>query len=235
MGFGDIVPVNHNEKIFNILVYIVGTIIYAIVVVHLHGIVAQLDVTSDIFKSRKNRVKSFMIRESFSEAMVKRVNAHHERQWAVQRGAEGSEIKSFLPQSIYANIVYTTIHENLSRTFLFKNPSVSLSFKNLFVSKLTLEIYNKDDVFFHTGEIPNKLYFLVQGEIAYVPDKYGTCSGKALNSKTESEITNSNFKTHQGALFGLNSGAGNSTQSNPVEYGRIVQGECIGEYEFFTR
>ncbi len=157
VGFGDIVPINPNEKAFNILVYILGTIIYAIVVVHLHGIVAQLDVTSDIFKSRKDRVKAFMIRETFNEAMVKRVKTQHDRQWAVERGAEGHELRSFLPQSIYANVVYTAIQEILSRTFLFKNPSISHSFKMMFVSKLVLEIYNKDDFFFHTGEIPNKI------------------------------------------------------------------------------
>ena len=62
-GYGDITPVSDTERGFNIVVFIVGTLIYAMVVAHLEEIVSQLDVTVDIFKTRLNRVQAFLSRE----------------------------------------------------------------------------------------------------------------------------------------------------------------------------
>ena len=38
-------------------VFFVGTCVFAMVIIHLHDIVSQLDVTSDIFQSRQGEMK----------------------------------------------------------------------------------------------------------------------------------------------------------------------------------
>ena len=52
VGYGDITPVSNGEKIFNILLFVVGTCVVAMVIVYVSDIVCQLDVTSDIYKMR---------------------------------------------------------------------------------------------------------------------------------------------------------------------------------------
>ncbi len=73
VGYGDITPVSNIEKIFNILLFVVGTGVVAMVIVYVNDIVCQLDVTSDIYKMRLERVQSMMIRESFPAALKAKV------------------------------------------------------------------------------------------------------------------------------------------------------------------
>ena len=62
VGYGDVVPVANEERLFNILLFVVGTCIFAMVIVYVNDIVCQLDVTSDIFKIRLHRLKAFVKR-----------------------------------------------------------------------------------------------------------------------------------------------------------------------------
>ena len=45
-GYGDIVSIAENERIYNIFVFILGTLVYASIVVYLQEIISQLDVTT---------------------------------------------------------------------------------------------------------------------------------------------------------------------------------------------
>lgn len=67
VGYGDVVAVSKNERIYNVMVFLVGTSVYAMAVVHLQDIVAQLNVTSGIFKSRCDRITTFLQREGVPE------------------------------------------------------------------------------------------------------------------------------------------------------------------------
>ena len=45
-GYGDIVSIAENERIYNVFVFILGTLVYASIVVYLQEIISQLDVTT---------------------------------------------------------------------------------------------------------------------------------------------------------------------------------------------
>ena len=74
VGYGDVVAVSVNERIYNVLVFLVGTSVYAMAVVHLQDIVAQLNVTSGIFKSRCDRITAFLQREGVPEHVFAKVS-----------------------------------------------------------------------------------------------------------------------------------------------------------------
>lgn len=74
VGYGDIVAVSSSERIYNVLVFLVGTSVYAMAVVHLQDIVAQLNVTSGIFKSRCDRITAFLQREGVPEHVFAKVS-----------------------------------------------------------------------------------------------------------------------------------------------------------------
>ena len=65
--------ISKNEKIYNIIVFLLGTAVYAAAVVNLQDIVAQLNVTSGIFKSRFDRITAFLMRENVPEHILLKV------------------------------------------------------------------------------------------------------------------------------------------------------------------
>ena len=65
-GYGDITPVSDLERIFNIIVFVMGTLMYATVIAHMEDIVSQLDVTKKIFTRKVNRIQAFLKREGCS-------------------------------------------------------------------------------------------------------------------------------------------------------------------------
>jgi hypothetical protein len=70
VGYGDVTPVSSTEMLFNIAYWLIGTLIFALVIAHLQEIVSQLDVTSDIFKRREDQLNSFLVREGLSRVFV---------------------------------------------------------------------------------------------------------------------------------------------------------------------
>ena len=62
-GYGDITPVSELERVFNIVVFVMGILMYATVIAHMEDIVSQLDVTKKIFTKKINRIQGFLKRE----------------------------------------------------------------------------------------------------------------------------------------------------------------------------
>ena len=165
-GYGDINPLSDKEKVFTIVLFFVGTVIFALVIVHLQDIVAQLDVTSDIFKSRLDLLNAFLLRESLPEALLSRSTAHMEKLWALQRGATGAEIKSFLPPHLYSAAVREALDAHIKKLFFVG--AASAEFQMSFLSKLEMHAYLEGDMVFRTGECENTLRLLFRGEVSLV-------------------------------------------------------------------
>jgi CRP-like cAMP-binding protein len=189
VGYGDIVPVAQVERIYNILLFLVGTCVFAMVIVYVNDIVCQLDVTSDIFKGRLLRVKALLKRLDLGQDTWLRVQAHYQREWAGQRGGTGDELRDFLPSHIYGGAVMRMLSgasdgdngsspspaattfgaaaaessSMLDRLYFVKDCSVH--FKRALAERLTVQLYQKDDVVFHVGEAGEFLYLLHQGTV----------------------------------------------------------------------
>eukprot|EP01038_Epipyxis_sp_PR26KG_P012573 gene12573-16861_t len=115
VGYGDITPVSKKEVIYNIFLYVMGTFIFAMVIIYLQDIVSQIDVTLTLFKNKVNNVKTFLLREGTSDNLTTRVNNYFNREWSTQRGATPQMIMNMLPKKTYRQAVFSAnsklIHE----------------------------------------------------------------------------------------------------------------------------
>lgn len=161
-GYGDVSPVNDSERLYNILLFILGTLIFAMVIVYLQDIVSQLDTTSDIHKSRVTRVNEFLSREHMSSEYLSKVNANYTKLWSQQRGADGTELQQFLPTRYYTASLFAACKQPMNRLF-FVNKCNS-AFRRSFVSALVVRQYLAGDYLFRTGEAGTKLYLIHTGE-----------------------------------------------------------------------
>ena len=124
VGYGDVTGVSSGEQAFSMIVFVVGTLVYALVIASLQNIVSQLDVTSDIHKNRIDRLKAWMLREKVTDEFKRKMSAYMDMQWMVQRGATGSEIQSFLPTHHYSSIISGTVKEKIDTMFFLRQTSI---------------------------------------------------------------------------------------------------------------
>lgn len=166
VGYGDISPVNDWEKAYNILLFVIGTMVYAMVIVHLQDIVSELDVTSDIFKGRVRNVQAFLLREQVGAEYSAKVSAYMDKLWSAQRGAQSEEIQTFMPPALYCATVNSCLSKHLPQLFFVQK--CHAAFQRAFLSKLKAVHYLKDEYVFRTSEAAHKLYFIGQGEVSLV-------------------------------------------------------------------
>ena len=162
------------------MLFVVGALVYAAVIVHLQDIVSQLDVTSDLFKTRVRKVQAFLHREQTAADFTTKVSVYQEKLWAVQRGADGTEIRQFLPAHLYSAAMHSNIAPYLTQLFFVQK--CDAAFQSAFLSELQVVHYLKDDVVFRTGEAAQRLYFIAQGDVSLVTMDLQTDTATAVDA-----------------------------------------------------
>lgn len=213
VGYGDISAVSIHEQQFNVVVFIIGTIVFALVIVNLQDIISQLDVTHDNFKSHVDKVRTLLNRESshgtgasigagdsasncnnggaymgvlakshISEEYMGRVDKYFNTLWTISRGVDGQEVKSYLPERVYADLIAVHMDAHLSSLFFFKD--VSNSFLYDACAQFVSVVYLPKDYLFHVGEIATSLYVVISGEVNLSREDDGASSptGDATSS-----------------------------------------------------
>ena len=183
VGFGDISAVSSLEQTFAMVVFLVGTAAYTVIVTNLEDIVSHLDVTNDIFKNRQARLQNFLQREQVPEDYFRRNAQHQDKLWVMQKGAQGHEIKEFLPANVYADIVTSTMKHKMSTIFFLKHQGSD--FLADLAARLVLQVYLRGDTIFQTGEAASLLYLICSGEVAMVSEASGQQYAKLFAGEGE--------------------------------------------------
>lgn len=234
VGYGDIVAVGTSEKLFNILVFLLCTVIYSLVVANLQDIVSRIDVTSDIYIERSSEVTGFLFRQEHLTASFRnRVSVYFEKLWLLSKGVAGGELKGYIPLQFYSTSIHTLLKPHLDKLFFFKSFAACagecrcdesqsgqgdahhtrIDFLYDVSSKFTMHTYVQNDVMFHSHAASESLYILCSGEV------------KLLSEDTSSLPHLSGSST-----------APSRKKSADVKQYTVVDKACpIGEYEFFTR
>lgn len=181
VGYGDVTPITSHEQIVTIIVFIIGTGIYTMVISCLQGIVCQLDVTSDIFKSRKDRIKVLLLRERVSNELLIKSKQYMDTMWVVLKGAQPEELKEFLPNHIYTTFVLSTLGDKLDNSAFMK--SCPHGFRMDIAASMEMHMYMSPDFIFHTGEAAQTLYIMLQGEVQLVNEESGQKYSKIFSSE----------------------------------------------------
>lgn len=187
VGYGDIVPESNREKIFTCFLIVVGSGIFALIMVRLQNIVANLDVSTQIFNLRVECVQTFLLKENVPEQLRNKSNNYHVKLWTCNRGVSGADLKVFLPSKIYNHVMKQFLLSKLN-TLYFVN-ELSNEFQDEFVGLFTIQEYIKGDYIFIEGEISTDLHFVKKGlvELVEVEDKltYGHISAGLYLGESE--------------------------------------------------
>jgi len=202
VGYGDLGAVSTREQEFNVVVFIIGTIVFALVIVNLTDIISQLDVTHDNFKNHTEKVRTLLNREAshgcgddaggaVSDEFLGRVDQYFNTLWTVSRGVDGQEVKSYLPERVYADLMAVHMDTHLASLFFFKDsPS---SFLHDACAQFVCVVYLPKDHIFHSGELAASLYVVVSGEVGLAGEGEGGAEGELYASRGIGPLGESEF------------------------------------------
>ena len=163
-GYGDIVPVSASEEALTIALLLLGSLIFALIQVHLQEIISHLDVTSDIHSKRAQRVSAFLLRERAPDGLRARSAEYLERLWAVTRGASASEVAQLLPPCLYARLGGAAMAAHNGPWGSFYLRACDEHFRSALLSRMRFELYLPGDCMFKGGELSRRLFFLLNEE-----------------------------------------------------------------------
>lgn len=165
VGYGDVVSVTHRERSFNCLAFLVCAALYAMVVVNLQDILAQIDVTSDLQKAKVEDCNELLLREHVTDSLRHRVDAHTKVTWELWKGVHGDKIALMMPAMQYALAMKhdTELSDVLSSLPFFDTLTASARLR--YLKQFRLVTYVTKDVLFRSEELPSRLIVLLRGHV----------------------------------------------------------------------
>lgn len=162
-GYGDVSATTTVEQIFSILIFIIGTMIFATVIANLEEIVAQVDVTSTLFQQKVDEVNALMKIRGIPVVIQEEIAKYQDMIWLKQKGASESAILSYLPARVRHEVMKFHCFKTLKNAVVFKG--LSLNFLNHVLDILESDFFLHESIVWEKGECGFELYFITRGNI----------------------------------------------------------------------
>ena len=187
VGYGDITAhlSSTQEILYSTLILLVGMSVYTLVIASLEDIVAQLDVTSSLYKLKTDKVNTYAQIQCLPESLKAKITAYYEQLWRSHLGVKGDKLLNYIPTFLKLDLVADMTSPFIRNTFFIKD--CATDFVSHIVHGLDLEIYLPDDYLFREGERCDVLYFAYSGAIDLLTAqnvKFKTVSNCALGESS---------------------------------------------------
>jgi hypothetical protein len=163
VGYGDITPTNNTQRIFAMIVMLLGVGIYGYVIGNVASLLANIDVAKAAHRHRVDQVLVFMKNRTIPQSLQQRVIAYFNYLWESGMGQDEFTILNELPPSLRLEL---TLH--LNRQIIQKVPlfaEASDSFVRELVSGLRPVIFTPGDEIIRRGELGEEMFFINRGKI----------------------------------------------------------------------
>ncbi|KAL4480440.1 hypothetical protein ABPG74_020956 [Tetrahymena malaccensis] len=189
LGYGDIVPVTLNEKVYAIGVALVGCFILSYSMNQVGEILNGLAKSSTLFKEKLQQLNNYFSKNYIERDIQLKVIKYYEYlQFEDQECVnEGYKLIQQLPDQLRREI-QSKLYQNL---FLNKK-FFSLNFSQEFLHNLSLKIQedvlHPKQILYQKDEYPQRLYFLLNGKIEIffnTPNKSKSIQIKKIKKKGE--------------------------------------------------
>jgi len=165
VGYGDITGdlSSMQEILYSTLILLVGMMVYTLVIASLEDIVAQLDVTSSLYKIKTDKANTYAQIQCLPESLKAKIGTYYEQLWRSHLGVKGDKLMDYIPSCLKSDLITSMTSPYLQKTFFIKDCTPDVIQQVL--HSLELEIYLPGDCLFRDGEKCDTLYFVYSGAI----------------------------------------------------------------------
>ncbi len=174
VGYGDIVPETHAEKIYSIGVILLGATFWGFLVGNVARVLVNLDPVRARYLERMEDRKAFMRHRRLPRELERRVRDHFRYLWHQRRDHDEAEILDHLPPSLRTEVALHLRRDLIEAVPLLKGSGrdfvrdVALAMKPLVVLP--------GDVITRAGERGRAMYFISAGTVEVT-----SAEGEVLN------------------------------------------------------
>lgn len=189
VGYGDIVPVTLEEKLFAMFAMLLACGVFAYTLGSISSLVSRQNKFRSEYQDNAQKVVCFMKKYNLPSELQFRVRRFFEYQWDTIREhhIEEYELLDLLSGPL-KDEVCASMHMKVLMTcniFGLFNPSFVVSLTKL----IKMETFSPHDVVFEEGQLSRKLYFVKAGEVAVYHHKSNSVYIKLAQGKHFGEVS----------------------------------------------
>ncbi|XP_071040317.1 voltage-gated inwardly rectifying potassium channel KCNH7 isoform X14 [Parasteatoda tepidariorum] len=168
VGFGNVAPNTNMEKVFAIIVMLVGSLMYASIFGNVSAIIQRLYSGTARYHTQLLRVKEFIRFHQIPNPLRQRLEEYFQHAWTYTNGIDMNMVLKGFPDCLQADICLHLNRNLLNNCSAFKGASpgclraLSLKFKTTHAPP--------GDTLVHRGDVLTALYFLSRGSIEIIKD-----------------------------------------------------------------
>ena len=165
VGYGDIVPITVNEKLYTIIVMIISCGIFAYTIGSIGSLISKQNAIENSYREEFVAVNSYMKKKGLPVELQFRVRRYldYVAESKKNTGISEKQVLSLLSEPL-RNEIYAHINSNI-----IKLCSVFDLYETYFIAELTRtlenETYAPSDTIFKEGELSSKMYFIINGKV----------------------------------------------------------------------
>eukprot|EP00002_Diphylleia_rotans_P023918 TRINITY_DN4714_c0_g1_i4.p1 TRINITY_DN4714_c0_g1~~TRINITY_DN4714_c0_g1_i4.p1 ORF type:complete len:1498 (-),score=299.51 TRINITY_DN4714_c0_g1_i4:714-5207(-) len=169
VGFGDIVAVNNTERIFLIIVMLIGSGIYSTVFGSMVTLVSALNADSQANRQKLNNLEEYMKLRFLPEDIRQRVRTFHDIIWSRHKGLDETAIFRQLPPALRSEVAQHLYRQTLQDVPLFQGSEAS-GLLNSIVLMLRPQMALPGEYIIRQGEVGDEMYIVQTGQVEVVRD-----------------------------------------------------------------
>ncbi|KAG8183171.1 hypothetical protein JTE90_013690 [Oedothorax gibbosus] len=168
VGFGNVSPNTNMEKIFAIIVMLVGSLMYASIFGNVSAIIQRLYSGTARYHTQLLRVKEFIRFHQIPNPLRQRLEEYFQHAWTYTNGIDMNMVLKGFPECLQADICLHLNRNLLSACPAFKGASpgclraLSMKFKTTHAPP--------GDTLVHRGDVLTSLYFISRGTLEIIKD-----------------------------------------------------------------
>lgn len=168
VGFGNVAPNTSNEKIYAIIVMMIGSLMYASIFGNVSAIIQRLYSGTARYHSAMQRVREFNKFYQIPNPLKQRLEEYFQHAWTYTNGIDMNMVLKGFPDCLQADICVHLNRNLLNNCSAFRGSSsgclraLSMKFKTTHAPP--------GDTLVHQGDVIVSLYFIARGSIEIVKD-----------------------------------------------------------------
>jgi voltage-gated potassium channel len=172
VGYGDISPVTNLQKIWTMVVEILGVITYGYVIGNIASLLSNIDVVKASFIKQMEDINSFLTYKSVPRRLKQKVHNYYQYVWDNQMGQWDEKILSTLPPSLKTEILLHINRQLIEQVPFFKDTDKDLI--SDVIAHLKPRVFLPDDYIFKRGDVGNCMYFISNGSVKILSEDEST-------------------------------------------------------------
>ncbi|KAL5007461.1 hypothetical protein ScPMuIL_016267 [Solemya velum] len=163
VGFGNVSPNTNSEKIFSILIMLIGSLMYASIFGNVSAIIQRLYSGTSRYHTQMLRIKEFIRFHQIPNPLRQRLEEYFQHAWSYTNGIDMNMVLKSFPECLQADICLHLNRNLMNNCAAFRGASpgclraLSMKFKTTHVPP--------GDTLVHRGDVLTALYFVSRGSI----------------------------------------------------------------------